>query len=201
MIKRKTGKDMNQQQRFQEQLQNPKWCERQVKHFLTHGTVKYMLFLFFATFITHLCTSAVYSMEPAENSGADLEFLFLLLYFLAYTVVILLFFSIVFLKRTKRWKRMARWGNQQEINRSICMEFFDRSHPPKKAGQVWVTPHYIVLAPKILPKLFYLPLITERNWTPKEGDVLYFADGGKIGLTGLPTNSRVLIEGAIAGYL
>lgn len=197
---------MNRQEKFQERLQNPKWCEKQVKRLFSKGSKRFALFFLCNDLILHMVLpsffSAVNTVDLDTSAGlisafdvaayiilipADIMFLYILL-------------SAIFVKYGKRWRQMELWGDRQKIFQLICREFLDKNHPPKKSIQLWTTSHFVLLAPNVLPKLYYLPLLTERIWTPKEGDVIYFSDGKKIGLTGLLADSRVMIEKAIADY-
>ena len=198
---------MKKQDNFQTQLQNPKWCEKQVRRFLSKGSKKFSIFFLCESLLLHISVtlSAYYgkAVNPdAVTSGCSpWDIAVYAVMFTADFMFLFLFFSPFFLKYGKRWKRIGMWGNSQEIYSLICTEFLDKKHPPKKSLQLWTTPHFILLTPNIYSKLYYLPLLTKRLWTPKEGDVIYFSDGSKISLTGISTASRLMIEEAVAGYL
>lgn len=197
---------MKKQDNFQTQLQNPKWCKKQVKRLLTKIPRIFSILLFIICVIPVTGLSLILFLAITyEDPDIDTYVLFSIflqfrLTFLPGDLMFLFFFlPAAFPLKLKNGKRIATWGNTQEIYREICTEFYDKSHPPKKSSQLWTTPHFILMYPYFLPKLYYLPNLTGKITTPK-GDILHFSDGEKLPLEKIRTRSRRLAEEAIADY-
>lgn len=104
-------------------------------------------------------------------------------------------FAIKWIFPTKQatWKRMQMWGNEIEINRLICKEFFDEKKPPQKSMLVWTTEHFI-LSPVIANrKLYYIPKYIETRFEGNK-QIHCFDDGGKIVLESTQSGNDMIFS-------
>lgn len=183
------------------QTEELKKCRKKARKILAKYPTIYSVALFIPLCLIHWWIFLfIYLVDsPREIAGFLIPLMICMI-----PIYIMFFFCLYYMAfplKFKNGKRIRSWGDELEILHLILAEFSDKRNPPKKSLHLWATPHFVILLPySYIPKIYYLPRLTDRLSKPGGRDILYFSDGEKIHFKKMCKSSRKLLEEAIAHY-
>lgn len=183
------------------QTEELKKCRKKARKILAKYPTLYFVALFIPLCLIHSrIFILIYLVDsPKEIAGFLIPLMICMIPM--YIMLFLCLYYAAFPLKFKNGKRIRSWGDELEILRLILAEFSDKTNPPKKSLHLWATSHFVILLPySYIPKIYYLPLLTDRVSKPGGRDILYFSDGEKIRFKKICKSSRKLLEEAVADY-
>ena len=175
-------------------VMDSEWCRKKVKGFIA-SSYRIIVYVFGIMAIALSVTMIEGVMRDIENGEFTMYEIPLVSMYLLPLYFLTIIFAIKWIFPTKQatWKRMQMWGNEIEINRLICKEFFNEKKPPQKSMLVWTTEHFI-LSPVIANrKSYYIPKYIGTRFEGNK-QIHCFDDGGKIVLESTQSGNDMIFS-------